>query len=370
MLRSRSLPGTCSTLAAGPRLTFGRKYHPLAMAQPAPTPREHLIEPSLGVSQIADDLWCLSCPVPFDVGTVNVYLLLGDPVTLIDTGTKINFTVDDLWELVRKTGADPGSIQQLILTHRHMDHFGLGAAIQERTGCEVISSTVDGPFMADWRGMAVGSRELFRRSGTAFGIPDNLFEVNEKWAKAIVMAADPVTSDRLVKEGDEVIAGGRRLRVIETPGHTEGLVTFFDEQNAVYLANDHVLKHITPNPDIYNYDVDHLRSGLPDYVDSLRKVRDLPATLVLPGHGFEMTDLAGRVDEVLYHHEQRADKIAGIVAEKARTIFEVVEVVWPTLKPRDAHLAVREIIGHMVLLESEGRAAHDWDGDVLIYRAT
>jgi glyoxylase-like metal-dependent hydrolase (beta-lactamase superfamily II) len=339
------------------------------MAQPAPSTRDHLIDPSLGVNQITDDLWCISCPIPFDVGSVNVYLLLGEPLTLIDTGTKIGFSVDDLWALLRRTGADPESIRQLILTHRHMDHFGLGKQIQARTGCQVISSVIDGPFMADWRGLALGSRDLFRRSGTAFGIPDDLFQINEKWAKEIVMAADSVASDRLVREGDLVDAGSRRLRVIETPGHTEGLVTLLDEASGVYLANDHVLAHITPNPDVYNYDVDDLRSGLPDYIDSLRKVRDLPVTLVLPGHGFEMTDLAGRVDEILFHHRQRADKIAAIVAEQPRTIFEVVTLVWPTLRPRDAHLAVREIIGHVVLLEREGRVTHDWDGDVLVYRA-
>jgi glyoxylase-like metal-dependent hydrolase (beta-lactamase superfamily II) len=339
------------------------------MALPAPDTREHLIEPTAGVSKVADDLWCISCPVPFDVGSVNVYLLLGDPVTLIDTGTKIAFTIDDLWELLKQTGADPTSIRQLILTHRHIDHFGLGREVQGRTGCEVVSSAVDGPFMADWRGLALGSRELFRRSGNAFGIPDDLFAVNEDWAKAIVMAADPVSSDRMVKEGDEVIAGGRRLRVIEAPGHTEGLITFLDEDSGVYLVNDHVLQHITPNPDIYDWDPANLRSGLPDYIDSLHKVRDLPVTLVLPGHGFEMTDLAGRVDEVLFHHEQRADKIADIVAETPRTIFEVVGIVWPKLRPRDAHLAVREIIGHMILLERGGRVARDWVGDVLVYRA-
>jgi glyoxylase-like metal-dependent hydrolase (beta-lactamase superfamily II) len=129
-----------------------------------------------------------------------------------------------------------------------------------------------------------------------------------------------------------------------------------------------VLGHITPNPDVYNYDVDDLRSGLPDYIDSLHKVRDLPAAVVLPGHGYEVTDLAGRVDEVLIHHQQRAEKIATILAERPRNIFEVVNVVWPSLRPRDAHLAVREIIGHVILLEREGRVTHDWDGDVLVYR--
>src|SRR5258708_8377483 len=142
--------------------------------------------------------------------------------------------------------------------------------------------------MADWQGMALGSRDLVRRSGTAFGIPDHLFQVNEEWAKGILMMAESVQSDRLVAEGDVVVAGGRNLKVIECPGHTEGLVTFFDEQTGVFLANDHVLQHITPNPDVYDYDPDHLRTGLPDYVDSLPKLPDLPLSFLPPRHRFSL----------------------------------------------------------------------------------
>ncbi|HEY8740058.1 MAG TPA: MBL fold metallo-hydrolase [Candidatus Dormibacteraeota bacterium] len=326
------------------------------MAQPVPAPESganYLIRPEEGVSHVSDDIVVLSCPVPFDVGSVNVYLLLGDPLTMIDTGSRINFTIEDLTELARRGGVDLADIQQLILTHRHIDHFGLGRDVQERSGCTVVSSTVDGPFMAEWEGMITGSREQLRGQGVAFGIPEDLFQLNERWVRAIVHAAAPVKSDRLVKDGDIIQAGGRTLRVIETPGHTEGLIGFVDDANAVYLANDHILKHITPNPDVYSYNPDHLKSGLPDYVRSLHKVRDLPVRLVLPGHGYEMTDLKGRVDDILEHHEVRAAKVEGILAERARTIYEVCQVVWPNLRAQDAHLAVREIVGHIALLQEE-----------------
>jgi glyoxylase-like metal-dependent hydrolase (beta-lactamase superfamily II) len=342
------------------------------MAQPvADTSPEgaFLIEPDNGVSRVTDDILCLSCPVPFDVGTVNVYLLLGEPLTLIDTGSRLNWTVDDLEALIRRAGVEPNDIRQLILTHRHIDHFGVGAEVKERTGATVIASTIDGPFMAEWEGMVIGNRDQFRSWGRAFGIPADLFALNDTWAKAIVEAARKVTSDRLVKDGDVIEAGGRRLRVIECPGHTEGLITFFDDADEIYLANDHVLRHITPNPDVYSYEPSKLRSGLPDYIDSLHKVRDLPARLVLPGHGHEMTDLAGRIDEVLLHHDKRADLVVDILREKPRSIFEIANDVWPELRPRDAHLAIREIIGHVVLLERDARADHDWQDEVLVYRA-
>jgi glyoxylase-like metal-dependent hydrolase (beta-lactamase superfamily II) len=328
------------------------------MAQPVPAPEPdatYLIRPEEGVSQVTDDIVALSCPVPFDVGSVNVYLLLGDPLTMIDTGSRINFTIDDLEELVRRAGVDPADIKQLILTHRHIDHFGLGREVQERTAATVISSTVDGPFMAEWEGMITESRSQLRAQGRAFGIPEDLFALNERWVRAIVHAAAPVKSDRLVREGDVIRAGGRDLRVIETPGHTEGLIGFVDDAAGIYLANDHVLKHITPNPDVYSYNPDDLRSGLPDYVRSLHKVRDLPVSLVLPGHGYEMTDLKGRVDDILVHHDHRVEKIEGILRERPRTIYEICGLVWPSLRPQDSHLAVREIIGHIVLLRDVGR---------------
>ena len=329
------------------------------MAQPVPAPEpgaQHRIRPEEGVSWVAEDIVALSCPVPFDVGSVNVYLLLGEPLTMVDTGSRINFTIDDLADLTRRAGVALEDIEQLVLTHRHIDHFGHGRDVRERSGCTVVASRLDGPFMAEWEGMITESREQLRRQGIAFGIPEDLFQLNERWVRAIVHAAAPVRSDRLVGESDTIRAGGRDWRVIETPGHTEGLVGLVDDADGVYLANDHILRHITPNPDVYSYDPDNLRSGLPDYVRSLHKVRDLDVGLVLPGHGYEMTDLRARVEEILEHHRARVAKVEAILTERPRSIYEVCGQIWPNLRPQDAHLAVREIIGHIALVQEEGTA--------------
>lgn len=328
------------------------------------------LQPRQGVSPLEDDIVCLSCPVPFDVGYVNTYLLTGEPLTLIDTGSRVGFTADDLEALLGRAGYAMSDIRQLILTHRHIDHFGLAQEVRRRSGATVVSSRVDGPLMARWEESAREWRGDLKRHGAAFGIPDHLFEANEQTWRFIALSAESVESDRLVGEGDAVEAGGRRLRVIEAPGHTEGLITFLDERDGVYLANDHVLRHITPNPDVYDYDPENLRSGLPDYVDSLRRVRDLPARVVYPGHGHEMTDLSGRVDEILAHHDARAARVLDFLREAPLTIFEVVEREWPRIRPNDTHLAVREIIGHVVLLERDGAIRRERDGDRLRFSAT
>jgi glyoxylase-like metal-dependent hydrolase (beta-lactamase superfamily II) len=338
-----------------------------AMAQPAPLTA--LIEPSRGVSRISDDLICLSCPVPFDVGTVNCYLLLGDPLTLIDTGSRIQFGIEDLEALMARAGVKLADLEQLVLTHRHIDHFGLAEDVKQRSGATILASRIDAPFMAAWEQNATASRADLKAYGQAFGIPDVLFDVNEKVWRGITASAHSVHTDQMLYEDEYITAGGRRLRVIECPGHTEGLITFLDERNRTWFANDHVLRHITPNPDVYSYKPEALRSGLPDYVESLHKIRDLNVDLTLPGHGYEITDLGERVDQILRHHDERSAKVLQLVGTAPSTIFSLVGEVWPELKPQAAHLAVREIIGHLVLLEHAGKVRHEVDDGVLIYRA-
>ena len=50
-----------------------------------------------------------------------------------------------------------------------------------------------------------------------------------------------------VDEGDVLEYGGRRLRVIMTPGHTPGHICLYDPDAKVMFLGDHVLFDITPN---------------------------------------------------------------------------------------------------------------------------
>ena len=53
--------------------------------------------------------------------------------------------------------------------------------------------------------------------------------------------------DRWLSDGAVLDLHGRRLRAINTPGHTAGHVVFHDDAGAMLFAGDHVLPHITPS---------------------------------------------------------------------------------------------------------------------------
>lgn len=94
---------------------------------------------------------------------------------------------------------------------------------------------------------------------------------------------------RVLNEGDEV-AG---FKVIHAPGHARGEVIYFHESDRVAICGDVVrnmsyatsLAGIDEPPNRFTYDpVENRRS--------IRKLADLNPSLILPGHGPEVIDIA------------------------------------------------------------------------------
>src|SRR4051794_1878004 len=77
-------------------------------------------------------------PLPLArIGSVNAWLLRGDPVTLIDTGPRDDDAFEALEAGLRRQGLRVEDIELLLATHHHLDHVGLAAAIQRRSGATV-----------------------------------------------------------------------------------------------------------------------------------------------------------------------------------------------------------------------------------------
>ena len=67
-----------------------------------------------------------------DVGSVNAWLLRGDPLTLIDTGPRNEEALAALEAGLREHGVRIEDLELVLGTHHHMDHVGLIATIQRR----------------------------------------------------------------------------------------------------------------------------------------------------------------------------------------------------------------------------------------------
>src|SRR5918998_4755313 len=99
-------------------------------------------------------------PLPLPrVGSVNAWLLRGDPLTLIDTGPRDDGALSALEAGLRREGLRVEDIELLLATHHHLDHVGLAATIQRRSGATV--AVLDG--VADYAARYAAEVEDDRR---------------------------------------------------------------------------------------------------------------------------------------------------------------------------------------------------------------
>src|SRR5579863_9939337 len=77
-------------------------------------------------------------PIPLPhVGSVNAWLLRGDPLTLLDTGPYSDSALDALERGLKACGVTVADIELVIGTHHHHDHVGLAATIRRRSGARI-----------------------------------------------------------------------------------------------------------------------------------------------------------------------------------------------------------------------------------------
>ena len=92
----------------------------------------------------------LAIPTPFQVGRVNAYLIEDEPLTLVDSGPNSAKALDELEQALESHGHRVEDIGLLVITHQHMDHFGLAAVLARRSGAEVAALDVLAPYLASY----------------------------------------------------------------------------------------------------------------------------------------------------------------------------------------------------------------------------
>jgi len=120
-------------------------------------------------------------------------------------------------------------------------------------------------------------------------------------------------------EGDVIAAAGLEVRVAHTPGHSSDSLSFVLDD--AVLTGDTILGRGTTV-------VAHPDGVLHDYLESLKRLRDLGDLTVLPGHGPELPHAGQAAQRYLDHREQRLEQVRDAVAKGAVTAREVVEVVY------------------------------------------
>jgi glyoxylase-like metal-dependent hydrolase (beta-lactamase superfamily II) len=307
----------------------------------------------------------LETPTPFIVGPVNVFLLKGGPLTLIDTGTCTPEAEATLKDLLAQHGVQFSDIQRIFLTHHHVDHTGLTRRIVAASGAEVWAH----PHLA--RQAALGhshdeaAHRFFLDILHEFGVPADVSEQSMVLWDAFKSFAEDFKVDHVFSDGG---AAGP-FRTYFVPGHSATDTLLIHESDGYSIGGDHILESINPNPLLRRPEPGQPRPpALVQYQQSLNRSRTLPLGRCFPGHGAPMEDPNAVIDGILSQHARRNARVLAAVTPEGVCPYTLCRSFFPTLPLEHLYLGLSVAIGHMELLEAAGQLKHEHRDGIIHYQ--
>jgi glyoxylase-like metal-dependent hydrolase (beta-lactamase superfamily II) len=322
----------------------------------------------------AAGIHCLAIPTPFQVGSVNCWLIDDDPLTLIDTGPNSGTSLDALELALAEHGRRIEDLELVVLSHQHMDHLGLASILARRSGAAVAALDLLAPWVAQYDAGMEADDAFGARVMTEHGIPEDvrLALLASSHAYRALGAACAVTQP--LADGCELVLRDRVLRVHHRPGHSPSDTVFHDERRGILLGADHLIRHISSNPLISRPLEVPLADDPPDrphaleiYLASMRATRAMEnVDVVLTGHGAPVTDHVALIDDRFKGHNRRARKIRRLLEDGPLTAYEIACRLWGTVAVTQAYLTLSEVLGHADLLVADGRVVEETGEDGVV----
>lgn len=225
-----------STSATHPQASFSTSGHYEVAGSTdweSDFPREEWFD----VRQLEPHVWLISEP-----GHVNSFLIEGnDLAVLLDTG----LGVANIRTIVEGLSGKPVLV---VNSHHHFDHTGGNNLFSEiaihRSGAELLQLPVSDDLATgymDYTQRLLNSWVDYKKADdTYFHLltRETLLRPFPKDFNPQDFAIVPSQPTRLLEDGDEIDLGGRKLRVLHTPGHSPDSICLLDEVNGLLFGGD------------------------------------------------------------------------------------------------------------------------------------
>src|SRR5690554_2135247 len=239
----------------------------------------------------------------------NTYILGHERFTVIDPGPLDETHVNRILDI---TG---GEVDQILVTHAHIDHSPAARLLKERTGCRVFG----------WKAPQAPSHD----QGFA---PDD----------------QPGHEDLIATDAGVI-------RVLHTPGHASNHLCFLLLEQELLFAGDHIMQGSTVviNPP---------DGDMKAYLESLYELLEQPVRFIAPAHGFVMGRPEAVIDYLITHRLTREHKIFRALEKVAPADLKTITATAYNDVPAAIHgLASRSPLAHLLKLEAEHPASEKAD---------
>ncbi|WP_134700460.1 MBL fold metallo-hydrolase [Ammoniphilus sp. YIM 78166] len=294
-------------------------------------------------------------PTPFAVGDVNVYLLMGDAVSLVDVGPNTPEAWVALERGLAAHGLTPGDIDQILLTHHHIDHYGLASRIQEIKGARLYCHPLSEMFVRRDEEKLKRAVDYFEQLYLLHGVPERVASQAIGHKKLYDDFGSTAEIHGWLK-GGEGLPGHEEWEIYHMPGHSQDHLCFYERDQKILLGGDHLIKHISSNAILEAPQADVERpKTLIQYRDSLKKCLRMDIEKVYSGHGEPIEEVSSLIENRLERQEQRADAILDLMQRGEKTAWEISIAMFGERLKEEMSLILSEVIGHLDLLLEQGR---------------
>lgn len=312
-----------------------------------------------------NDIFIIRQQMPYPLQENNAYLARADDGwAVIDLGIDIPQT-RELWdEAITAAGISYGSISKIIVTHCHPDHLGAAAWMQRKTGAPVYMTVIDNEIANAFVFMKGHKYTGYDRAIRDTVARDDFGEEKTRrliidWCENVLPLFPEPLFIKTLYENERIILNDNTYRVKILPGHTDGQMALWCEENCTLFSGDIFAEngylHFTDWPNTRN------DKPLTDFLSSLQVIEELNPEVIYPGHGKPVFIYKDIFDKLRRRHSRLADTFAEQITEPV-TVGMIYEKVFPV--PQTGEFAdyihyhrvlMGETRGYLNYLVSQGR---------------
>ena len=259
-------------------------------------------------------------PSPMTFRGTNTYILGAAAVTVIDPGPD---APDHMRAILAAIGHRP--VQQIIVTHSHLDHSPLARALAQATNAPVLAF-----------GDSFAGRSAIMATLAASGDLGGGEGVDHTFCP-----------DQTLADGETIPCDLGPLRVLHTPGHLGNHICL--RWGDAIFSGDHVMGWASSL-------VSPPEGDLTDFMASCARLLTEKAQILYPGHGAPVADPQATISALIAHRHARESQILGALTAPmtAAAITDVVYIDTPTALRRAAE---RNVLAHLIDLTGRGLIA-------------